>query len=97
MTLIEMTEAVSRWTHDEGPDPFFNKDKTADYADLRNSESSDRFPDDHKEPHFQSADIVRDIVIGLADGLTVPFALAAGLATLDNSSLVVTAGMAGIL
>ena len=49
----------------------------------------------HSEPHFGSAEVVRDIVIGLSDGLTVPFALAAGLATLDNSQLVVTAGMAG--
>ena len=51
----------------------------------------------HKEPHFGSAEVVRDIVIGLSDGLTVPFALAAGLATLDNSRLVVTAGMAEVV
>lgn len=51
---------------------------------------------DHVEPHFESSDIVRDIVIGLSDGLTVPFALAAGLATFDNSKLVVIAGMAEI-
>ncbi len=50
----------------------------------------------HDEPHFGSAEVVRDIVIGLSDGLTVPFALAAGLATLNNSRLVVTAGLAGV-
>src|ERR1035441_9372771 len=33
----------------------------------------------HVESHFQASDTVRDIVIGMADGLTVPFALAAGL------------------
>src|SRR5947208_2709813 len=33
----------------------------------------------HTEKHFTSGDIVRDIVIGMSDGLTVPFALAAGL------------------
>ena len=44
-----------------------------------------------------SADVVRDIVIGLSDGLTVPFALAAGLATLNSSRLVVTAGMAEVV
>ena len=38
----------------------------------------------HTEPHFGSADLVRDIVIGLSDGLTVPFALAAGLASLQR-------------
>jgi hypothetical protein len=51
----------------------------------------------HIEPHFESAEVVRDIVIGLSDGLTVPFALAAGLATLNTSHLVVTAGLAGEL
>jgi VIT1/CCC1 family predicted Fe2+/Mn2+ transporter len=57
--------------------------------------------DHHTEAHFTSSDTIRDIVIGLSDGLTVPFALAAGLAgavsTLANSSrLVVTAGLAEI-
>jgi hypothetical protein len=33
----------------------------------------------HVERHFTSGDTVRDIVIGMSDGLTVPFALAAGL------------------
>jgi hypothetical protein len=51
----------------------------------------------HDEPHFGNAEVVRDIVIGLSDGLTVPFALAAGLATLNNSHLVVTAGLAGMI
>jgi hypothetical protein len=32
---------------------------------------------DHHEKHFQGGDTVKDIVIGMADGLTVPFALAA--------------------
>ena len=38
--------------------------------------------------------IVRDLIIGLADGLTVPFALTAGLASLGNSKLVVMGGLA---
>jgi hypothetical protein len=33
----------------------------------------------HVEKHFQASDTVRDVVIGMSDGLTVPFALAAGL------------------
>ncbi|KAJ3196595.1 hypothetical protein HK101_008387 [Irineochytrium annulatum] len=40
---------------------------------------------------------MRDIIIGLSDGLTVPFALAAGLASLNSSKLVITAGMAEIV
>lgn len=51
----------------------------------------------HLEPHFDSPEIVRDVIIGLSDGLTVPFALAAGLASLNNSRLVVTAGFAEII
>jgi vacuolar iron transporter family protein len=51
----------------------------------------------HIERHFTASEIVRDIVIGMADGLTVPFALAAGLTgAVASSSIVVTAGVAEI-
>src|SRR5262245_26500115 len=51
----------------------------------------------HVEKHFTSSEIVRDIVIGMSDGLTVPFALAAGLTgAVDATSIVVTAGVAEI-
>jgi VIT1/CCC1 family predicted Fe2+/Mn2+ transporter len=51
----------------------------------------------HLEHHFQSSASVRDIVIGMADGLTVPFALAAGLTgAIAASRLVVVAGLAEI-
>ncbi len=51
----------------------------------------------HVEKHFTAGEVVRDIVIGMADGLTVPFALAAGLTgAIDNSHIVVTAGLAEI-
>ena len=52
----------------------------------------------HVEKHFTASDFVRDVVIGMADGLTVPFALAAGLsgnATI-STSIIVTAGLAEI-
>ena len=52
----------------------------------------------HHEHHLQSSDIIRDIVIGMSDGLTVPFALAAGLSGAVNSShIVITAGIAEIV
>ena len=52
----------------------------------------------HHEHHLQSSDTIRDIVIGMSDGLTVPFALAAGLSGAINSSgIVVTAGIAEIV
>jgi VIT1/CCC1 family predicted Fe2+/Mn2+ transporter len=50
-----------------------------------------------EEQHFQSNAVVRDFVIGMSDGLTVPFALAAGLSgAVDNSSIIITAGLAEI-
>lgn len=51
----------------------------------------------HTEYHFEASDTVRDIVIGMADGLTVPFALAAGISgTAVAIDIIVTAGMAEI-
>ncbi len=49
------------------------------------------------EKHFQSSEKVRDFVIGMSDGLTVPFALAAGLSgAVDQTSIIITAGLAEI-
>lgn len=55
----------------------------------------------HLERHFTAGEVVRDIVIGMADGLTVPFALAAGLSgglrdSPNAMSIIVTAGLAEI-
>ena len=51
----------------------------------------------HPEYHFGQSDAVKDVVIGAADGLTVPFALAAGLAgAVAGANIVVTAGLAEI-
>ncbi len=51
----------------------------------------------HVERHFTAGEIVRDVVIGMSDGLTVPFALAAGLSgAVSTTALVVTAGLAEI-
>lgn len=52
----------------------------------------------HVEKHFSATETVRDIVIGMADGLTVPFALAAGLAAaISSTPVIVTAGLAEIV
>jgi len=54
-------------------------------------------PDPHIEGHFQSSESVRDVVIGLSDGLTVPFALAAGLSgAISSAHIIVLAGLAEI-
>ncbi|GAC1367927.1 MAG: VIT1/CCC1 transporter family protein [Ktedonobacteraceae bacterium] len=51
----------------------------------------------HIERHFNAGETVRDIVIGMSDGLTVPFALAAGLSgTVSSTTIIVTAGLAEI-
>jgi VIT1/CCC1 family predicted Fe2+/Mn2+ transporter len=51
----------------------------------------------HHEKHFTSGNFVRDVVIGMSDGLTVPFALAAGLSgAVANTHLIVVGGMAEI-
>ncbi|KAI3764034.1 hypothetical protein L2E82_14034 [Cichorium intybus] len=51
----------------------------------------------HKENHFTAGEIVRDIIIGVSDGLTVPFALAAGLSGASaSSSIILTAGIAEV-
>ncbi len=50
----------------------------------------------HIEGHFESSATVRDVVIGLSDGLTVPFALAAGLSGVSGAHIVVVAGLAEI-
>ena len=51
----------------------------------------------HIEKHFTSTEVVRDIVIGMSDGLTVPFALAAGLTgVIAVSHIIITAGLSEV-
>ncbi|MEO6149345.1 MAG: VIT1/CCC1 transporter family protein, partial [Mucilaginibacter sp.] len=52
----------------------------------------------HTEKHLKSSDLITDIVIGMSDGLTVPFALAAGISSaVANNHIVTTAGIAEII
>jgi vacuolar iron transporter family protein len=51
----------------------------------------------HAEKHFTASETVRDIVIGMSDRLTVPFALAAGLSgAVEASAIIITAGLAEV-
>ena len=51
----------------------------------------------HVERHFTASETVRDIVIGMSDGLTVPFALAAGLSgAVEATTIIITAGLAEV-
>ena len=52
----------------------------------------------HDESHLKNSDFISDIVIGMSDGLTVPFALAAGLSSaVQSNGLIITAGIAEII
>jgi VIT1/CCC1 family predicted Fe2+/Mn2+ transporter len=52
----------------------------------------------YQEQHLKSSEFITDIVIGMSDGLTVPFALAAGLSgAVDSNTIVITAGIAEIV
>lgn len=68
----------------------------ANAAKLNGSENSD---EDEKIGFFDKFDprVMSDIIIGLSDGLTVPFALTAGLSSLGDSKLVITGGMAELV
>jgi vacuolar iron transporter family protein len=66
--------------------------------DMKNKRGGQNIPaDGRRETHFRGTPAVRDVVIGLSDGLTVPFALAAGVsAAVSNAHLVVAVGLAEI-
>ncbi|KAG1178300.1 hypothetical protein G6F70_000145 [Rhizopus microsporus] len=64
---------------------------------LHRRPSHEAAPYRHLEEHFESAEIVRDTIIGLSDGLTVPFALAAGLSSLGSSKIVIYGGVAELV
>lgn len=51
----------------------------------------------HQETHINSSNFVRDVIIGMSDGLTVPFALTAGLSgVLDTNHLIIVSGLSEI-
>ena len=66
-------------------------------ADFTHSKKHSLLLHEHEEKHFMSSDVVRDIIMGVSDGLTVPFALAAGLSGADvTSSIILIAGIAEV-
>lgn len=73
---------------DKSPQPVTPLDMASTTSTLapepeseRRGRSSGNRGADHGEHHSQNGDVVRDIIIGFADGLTVPFALTAGLSS----------------
>ncbi|OAP56207.1 hypothetical protein AYL99_09386 [Fonsecaea erecta] len=58
------------------------------------AETSSTLPHTGNEKHRGNGTVLRDLIIGFADGLTVPFALCAGLSSLGSSKLVITGGLA---
>ncbi len=66
-----------------------------EHMDRKEENSMPQTP--HTEQHFTAGETVRDIVIGMSDGLTVPFALAAGLSgAVSSTTIIITAGLAEI-
>ncbi|GMP78761.1 hypothetical protein CsSME_00034574 [Camellia sinensis var. sinensis] len=64
----------------------------------RTAESEKLLLTQHAEKHFTAGEIVRDIIIGISDGLTVPFALTAGLSSANaSSSIILTADIAEVV
>ncbi|KAJ3409029.1 hypothetical protein HDU80_003322 [Chytriomyces hyalinus] len=105
-----VSDNASRTSNAHHPPPTLLSDHSEEHVDeyftgiweqtpthrvsVRNENTQTHNP--HKEPHFGGQEIMRDAVVGLSDGLTVPFALTAGLASLGDSRIVVLAGMAEI-
>lgn len=76
--------------------PTINKELSA-HSSIPSSDDTTltALPDHpHKEQHTGHGEFVRDAIIGFADGLTVPFALTAGLSSLGSSRLVILGGLA---
>jgi hypothetical protein len=71
-----------------GKDIDETDDQQSDEVFMRNEKKGFRIMD---------ARVVSDAIIGLSDGLTVPFALTAGLSTLDNTNVVVFGGLAELI
>jgi len=74
----------------EGPLPDTATEKTT-------NSSTETDVSTHSEKHAEHGEFVRDSIIGFADGLTVPFALTAGLSSLGSPRLVIVGGLAELL
>ncbi|KAI9255792.1 VIT family-domain-containing protein [Phascolomyces articulosus] len=83
------------------------KQLLSNHSDLLSAEEEARIPHrqhihqhsfkGHVEEHFSRPELVRDCILGLSDGLTVPFALAAGLSSLGDSRIVIYGGIAELV
>jgi len=71
--------------------------ENVDSSDDRPSHKPSQHSEKKKESRIIDARVVSDAIIGLSDGLTVPFALTAGLSTLDNTKVVVFGGLAELI
>ncbi|ORX57959.1 DUF125-domain-containing protein [Hesseltinella vesiculosa] len=88
-----------RLSQDQLPSPSSSED------DLELGKLSARIPHrqdlkgvkEHVEEHFDRPELVKDCILGLADGLTVPFALAAGLSSLGDNRIVIYGGLAELV
>ncbi|PVU85441.1 hypothetical protein BB560_001287 [Smittium megazygosporum] len=85
-----MNSETSQLLTNSGPKADSLGESTTQYTALE-------VPADHSEDHLLNTEVLRDAIIGLADGLTVPFALAAGLSGLSDPKIVILAGFAELI
>ena len=100
--LLPKDLPLSRSSPRNSPRPLSRPLSSSEYSPLNSptlpasygwkpaAEEANLYAETHIEQHFSSPEILRDIVIGLSDGLTVPFALAAGISSLSMCFLVVS-------
>ncbi|KAI8381184.1 VIT family-domain-containing protein [Radiomyces spectabilis] len=88
------------------PDSAYDEEHALQFMDDEENKSDHRIPHRHAnenhwkghiEEHFSRPELVRDCILGLSDGLTVPFALAAGLSSLGDSRIVIYGGLAELV
>ncbi|PVU90247.1 hypothetical protein BB561_004964 [Smittium simulii] len=78
--------------------PEFSRTDSSQYSStIEINTKPNNKPSNHSEKHLLNTQVLRDAIIGLADGLTVPFALAAGLVNLGDSKIVIIAGFAELI
>src|SRR5262249_53905127 len=87
----------SRWRRPAAAPRSRTASRPSRHCAERAGRDSRPMPKPHVEHHFTASETVRDVVIGMSDGLTVPFALAAGLTgAVAANKIIVTAGLAEI-
>lgn len=99
-TDMSLTWAKSLWTspHDLSEKPYIQLRTSTDVESLASTQVDTSLePEANKKKTVIDARVISDAIIGLSDGLTVPFALTAGLSALGDSRVVILGGVAELI